>query len=81
MLFFEVIWADFVPPAFFEGFPGRNSWQNDPLEPRKPLISLGRYAKSMVFAFFEKDDQKAPQDPPQGRLNGGQNRSGGASRR
>ena len=64
MLIFEVIWADFVPPAFFEGFSGRKSRQNVPLEPRKPLISLGRYAKSMVFAFFEKDAKKDAKAPP-----------------
>ena len=81
MLIFEAIWADFVPPAFFEGFSGRKSQQHVSLEPRKPLISLGRYAKSMVFAFFEKVAKKDPQPPPPGEAKWRPTSLGGASRR
>ena len=78
MLIFEAIWGVFVPPSFSEGFSGRKSGENVLLEPGKPWFSLGRYAKSMLFVFFEIYAEEDPQDPPQGRQNGGQNRSGGA---
>ena len=80
MLIFVTILADFVPTAVFKLFGTEKVPKMTPRNIQNHGFRM-EGMQNLGFPRFLKIRKKGPPGPPQRRQNGGQNRSGEASRR